>query len=226
MKLTTICALTLAGALAAFAQSSGNFAASVSTPKCDINSKGTLVSPPETALNTTIQTPNAGSTALVIRPSLVTGLYTKTTVTKLSPDSTASAGIQVRVLLDGKVVAPGSNAGFTAGAEDGWVYYDKRYQELSTNIFTALETDTSVCTDPITGATQPCYISLIQSTLAAHSLDFIAGAVGQGSHNVQVQWRFDPVTNGAENEAACVGPAVVSVEQVKTFSQSGGISIQ
>ncbi len=226
MKLTTICTLTLAGALAAFAQSSGNFAASVSTAKCNINSKGTLVSPPETALRTSIQTPNAGSTALVIRPSLVTGLYTKTTVTKLSPDSTASAGIQVRVLLDGKVVAPGSNAGVPAGAEDGWVYFDKRYQELSTNIFTAIENDTSVCTDPTTGVVQPCYISLIQSTLAAHSLDFIAGSVGQGNHNVQVQWRFDPVTNGTENEAACVGPAVVSVQQVKTFSQSGGIVVQ
>ncbi len=31
---------------------------------------------------------------------------------------------------------------------------------------------------------------------------------------------------GSTNEAACVGEGVVTVQQVKTFSQSGGIVIQ
>lgn len=42
----------------------------------------------------------------------------------------------------------------------------------------------------------------------------------------EVQWRFDPVVAGSTNEAACVGEGVVTVQQVKTFSQSGGIVIQ
>ena len=227
MKLAvTLVSLSALG-LSAFAQSSGNFAATATTAECAMNSKGVLTpSSPKTALKTTIQTPNASSVALMIRPSLVTGLYTKTSVTKLNPDSTASAGIQVRVLMDGKVVAPGLNYGKAAGPEDGWIYYDKRYQQLSTNIFTAIENDTTFCTDPVTGVVEPCYLSLVQSTLSAHSFDFIAGNVGQGTHQVEVQWRFDPVLNGTDNEAACVGQGVVTVEQVKTFATGGGIVIQ
>lgn len=228
MKLTATVVLALSAVVCTYAQSSGNLAATATTAKCDINAKGQLVpGSTNTALKTTIQTPNAGSTALVIRPSLVTGLYTKTTVTKLSPDSTASAGIQVRVLLDNNVVAPGSNYGKPAGPEDGWIYYDKRYQQLSTNIFTAIENDTTYCTDPADPTVQePCYISLVQSTLSAHSFDFVAGNVGQGTHTVEVQWRFDPVATGTDNEAACVGQSVVTVQQAKTFSTGSGIVIQ
>ena len=226
MKLTSTLVVCLAFAASTFAQSSGNFAATATTAKCEMNAKGVLAPPPNTALKTVIQTPNAGSTALLIRPSLVTGLYTKTTVTKLAPEAEANAGIQVRVLLDGKAVAPGSNYGKVAGPEDGWVYFDKRYQQLSTNIFTAIENDTTFCTNPLTGVQEPCYLSLVQSTLSAHSLDFVAPAVGQGTHEVQVQWRFDPVVAGSTNEAACVGQGVVSVQQVKTFSTGGGIVIQ
>ncbi|PYU87261.1 MAG: hypothetical protein DMG08_28390, partial [Acidobacteria bacterium] len=182
-----------------------------------------------TVLDTTIKTPNSSQTALVIRPSLVTGLYTRTKTTATDPTATAVAGVRVRVLLDGNIVAPGGGYGGpptdldSDPNNDGWVYYDKRFQLLSTNLWTAIVNP--ACDDPATlDTTEACFIELILSTLSAHSLDFVAPSVGGGTHTVKVEWQLDPSTATA-TEAACVGPGVLTVEQVKTFSQSGGIVI-
>lgn len=216
-------------------QSSGNFAARIGTSQCVVNNTtGALTGGlTVTSLETTIKTPNSSSTALDIRPSMVTGLFTRTKVTSDSSTATAVAGVLVRVLVDGKIVAPGNPAGSqpTDGLpgnladdgndnNDGWVAYNKRFQQLSTNIFGALDDD---C-DPVTEGIQPCFIELILSTLTANSLDWIAGDVGGGDHNVKVEWMLQPTSANAD-EAACVGPGVLTVTQVKTFSQSGGIVI-
>ena len=221
-------------ATVATGQSSGNFAAKIGTTQCVVNdttgalSGGLTV----TSLETTIKTPNSSLTGLDIRPSLVTGLFTKTKVTADSSTATAVAGVRVRVLLDGKIVSPGTPAGSppsdgTNGTvddgnpnNDGWVAYNKRFQQLSTNIFGQLDDD---C-DPIAEGIQPCFIELILSTLSANSLDWVAGDVGGGVHTVKVEWSLQPTAANA-NEAACVGPGVLTVTQVKTFSQSGGIEI-
>lgn len=222
-------------ATVAMGQSSGNFAAKIGTSQCVVNNTTGALSGglTVTSLETTIKTPNSSLTALDIRPSMVTGLFTKTKVTSDSSTATAVAGVNVRVLLDGKIVAPGTPAGSQptdglAGdlpddgdnTNDGWVAYNKRYQQLSTNIFGALDED---C-DPLTDGIQPCFIQLILSTLTATSLDWIAGDVGGGDHTVKLQWMLQPTAANA-NEAACVGPGVLTVTQVKTFSQSGGIVI-
>jgi len=215
----------------ASAQSSGNFAAKIDTAACVVNnSTGALsVGNTVTVLDTTIKTPNSSQTALVIRPSLVTGLYTRTKTTATDPTATAVAGVRVRVLLDGNIVAPGGGYGGpptdldSDPNNDGWVYYDKRFQLLSTNLWTAIVNP--ACDDPATlDTTEACFIELILSTLSAHSLDFVAPSVGGGTHTVKVEWQLDPSTATA-TEAACVGPGVLTVEQVKTFSQSGGIVI-
>jgi len=65
---------------------------------------------------------------------------------------------------------------------------------------------------------------LILSTLSANSLDWVAPSVGGGTHVIRVDWLLQPTTATA-NEAACVGPGILTVTQVKTFSQSGGITI-
>jgi hypothetical protein len=61
--------------VAGFAQSSGSFSAMVLNPQCEILSSGSLNGglASSTVLSTSVQTPNSSSTALVIRPSLVTG---------------------------------------------------------------------------------------------------------------------------------------------------------
>jgi hypothetical protein len=50
-------------------------------------------------------------------------------------------------------------------------------------------------------------------------------AILRRGNGLQVEWRLQPSAANA-NEKACVGPAVLAVEQVKTFSTSGGIVIQ
>ena len=222
----------------ATAQSSGNFAARIATTQCVVNdTTGALTGGlTVTSLNTTIKTPNSSLTALDFRPSMVTGLFTRTKVTSDSSTATAVAGVRVRVLLDGKIVAPGNPAGAqptdgTAGNladdgnpnNDGWVAYNKRFQQLSTNLFNAL--DSTACDDPSTpDVVEPCFLELILSTLTANSLDWVAGDVGGGTHAVKMEWQLQPTAANA-NEAACVGPGVLTVTQVKTFSQSGGIVV-
>jgi len=215
----------------ASAQSSGNFAAKIDTAACVVNNSTGALSGgnTETILHTTIKTPNSSQTALVIRPSLVTGLFTLSKTTALSPTAIAVAGVRVRVLLDGNIVAPGEGYGApptdadTDPNNDGWVYYDKRFQLLSTNLWNAIVNP--ACDDLTTpDVVEGCFIELINSTLSAHSLDFIAPSVGGGTHTVKVEWQLDP-TAATATEAACVGPGVLTVEQVKTFTQSGGIVI-
>ena len=220
-----------------YAQSSGNFSARIATAQCEINGTTGALSGGLTnnLLSTTIKTPNSGQTALLIRPSLLTGLFTKTKVdnTTLNGTATAIAGVRVRVLIDNKVVAPGAPVGcdVTIGSETcpnstisgndaGWVYYDKRFQQLSTNIPSFLGPNCSTDPDVIT----PCYIDLILSTLNAGSFDFVVGDVGGGDHNLIVEWQLEP-SSAQANQAACVGPGVLTVEQVKTFSTGGGIVI-
>jgi len=227
MKKMSIISLILSFALIfgigsmVYAESSGNFVAKVNTTKCLIDdADGSLDGGiGDTLLETTIRTPNSSSTALVIRPSLVTGLYTKTRVDETTTEDTAWAGVRVRVLIDGKVVAPGTPVGVVAGPDDGWVYYDKRWQQVKQNFLNmiaacALDTEYN------------CSLELILSTLSAHSMDFVVGDVGVGDHALKVEWAFDDSDDAGSNAAACVGPAVLTVTQVKTFSTGDGIEIQ
>jgi hypothetical protein len=202
------------------AQSSGNFSANVNTTKCLIDdSDGTLTGGVgATLLETTIKTPNASQTALLIRPSLVTGLFTRTKVDETTTSSTAFAGVRVRVLLDGKVVAPGTPVGAVPSSTQGWVYYDKRWQQINQNFLSQI----AACA---LDTTLNCNLELILSTLSAHSFDFVAPDIGGGVHTVKVEWRFDDSDSSGGNAAACVGPAVLTVTQTKAFSQSGGIEI-
>ena len=212
--------LLLAIAALALAQSSGNFTARVDTTKCLIdNTDGTLNGGiGSTVMETTIKTPNSSQTALVIRPSLVSGLFTRTKVDETTTTSTVWAGLQVRVLLDGNVVAPGTPVGQAAGAGDGWVYFNKRWQQINQNFLGLID----AC---VVDATTNCSLELILSTLSMSSGDFVVGNVGGGTHTVKVEWRFEDSDTSGGNAAACVGPAVVTVTQVKTFTQSGGIEI-
>ena len=213
-------ALALSGA--AFAQSSGNFSATVATLQCGLNQTTGTISGGlgGTVLDTTIQTPNSGQTALLIRPSLDIGLFTRTRVSNVLQVAAAAAGVKVRVLIDGKVVAPGTPVGAAAGPGDGWVVFDQRFQQLRSNLASFLGDDCN----PDPSVIEPCFAELVLSTLSMHSGDFVAGAVGGGNHAVRVEWQFEP-TSATADQAACVGPGVVTVQQVKTFSTGGGIVI-
>ena len=77
----------------------------------------------------------------------------------------------------------------------------------------------AACTDLV-----PCTFDFNETTLSAHSYDFVVTGLSSGNYGIVVSWA--PTTNfTAPNKAmACVGPVVVTTEQVKMFNQSTGIS--
>jgi hypothetical protein len=212
----------------ALAQSSGNFTARVQTTQCTMNTVGGL--PNSGALNnngggtlleTYIKTPNSQFTTLLIRPSLVTGLFTNTEVTQSMTSSAQTAAVRVYVTLDGQPVAPATSG------QPG-IIYDQRFQQLSADFFSQI----AGCT----AGGNNCSIDLIMSTLAAHSFDFVAPNVGGGSHPIAVRWEFEcrdhtgtvvpcTTTYMANSAGACAGPGTVTVTQTKAFSQSGGVMV-
>jgi len=222
-----IVALAIAAAPFASAQSSGNFASAITTTQCEINTVGGTPNAgalsggaPHQVLDTTIKTPNSQFTTLLITPSLVTGLFTNTAVTQDMQSSAVSAAVKVSVTLDGNPVAPA-----TTGAPS--IIYDQRFQQLSTNVFDQILT----C-----NALNNCSIDLVESTLAAHSFNFVAPNVGGGTHELKVQWTFECTDNAgaladctavytANTAGACAGPGSVTVTQTKAFTQSGGVTI-
>jgi hypothetical protein len=211
------------------AQSSGNFTANVSTTQCTINAQpglpnsGALSTGGGTVLETDIQTPNSKFTTLLIRPSLVTGLFTNTGVADgANQFSGNSAAVKVYVTLDGSAVAPDTGMTSPIG-----IIYDQRFQQISANTMAGMST----CT-----MNNNCAVDLVMSTLAAHSFDFVAPNVGGGNHHLKVEWKFECTNNTgavvacqtaytANTAGACTGPGTVTVTQVKNFSQTAPIVI-
>jgi hypothetical protein len=226
-----IVALALFGSSAAWAQSSGNFTARVQTTQCTMNTTPGLANSGALnnnggfqILNTYIKTPNSQFTTLLIRPSLVTGLFTNTGVND-GQYSGRTAAVKVYVTLDGSGVAPD-----TGGMSPIGIIYDQRFQQLSMSDAANMTT----CT-----VNNNCDVDFVMSTLAAHSFDFVAPNVGGGTHNLVVSWQFtcsDAAGNmspgncstayTANTAGACAGPGTVTVTQTKAFSQSGGVVIQ
>jgi hypothetical protein len=221
-----ILAMALLGASAALAQSSGNFAASIQTAQCTMNTDPTSLTPGSlsgggTLLDTYIQTPSSKFTTLVITPALVTGLFNNTQVTTAMPSSANSAAVVVKVTLDGTPVLPETSTNTS-------IIYDQRFQQLSAPLFSQL----MECT-----MNNNCSIDLVESTLSAHSFNFIRTNVGGGVHPLKVTWEFVCTDNtGAtmpcantfmpNTAGACAGPGTIMVQQVKAFTQSGGIQVQ
>jgi hypothetical protein len=208
------------------AQSSGNFTANVQTTQCTMNvvaglgnSGGLNDTNSVNLLTTSIQTPNSKFTTLLIRPSLVTGLFTNTGVDR-NEYSGNSAAVKVFVFLDGQPVAP-------ATTSQTGIIYDQRFQQLSLGTAAAMAT----C-----AVNNQCDVDLVTSTLAAHSFDFVAPNVGGGNHTLLVGWRFQCTDSTgamvacstaytANTAGACAGPGTVTVTQVKNFSQNTPIVI-
>ncbi len=230
--------LTIAVASVALAQSSGNFSATAFDPACMINNSdgsftgtGSLCSvtnlpgaPQGTSgtkcnmMSASVSTSNGNGVTLLVRPSLVTGLFTDTNLSSGNQKSsgittaTADVGLQVCVAVDGSLT--------TAIMPSPCVIYDQRFQQLSTNLFSVI----SACTTPTNVGTTTCNLDLLQSTLSAHSFDFVVG-VGQGTHKVTASWSvFGNVSATGGTVGACAGPGLVSVTQTKVFNNSGTLT--
>jgi hypothetical protein len=188
----------------AFAQSSGNFSASVGTAECAISdSTGALSGGITTVPDITVKVSGGSGVALVITPSLVTGLFTNNKITSSSSTSTQNVGLEVKVSVDD------STANVVPEEGSDGVIYDQRFIQISSSVLSSL----AGCT-ALASTTTPCF-QLVESTLSAHSFNFYISNLSPGTHVVHTEWSIEGGTNG---EAACVGPGTVTVTQVKNFS--------
>jgi hypothetical protein len=158
-----------------------------------------------TILSSPIKTPAAKE--VYVSASLEAGLYTQTLVrskNKQKDTSTASVAIQVRALIDGTPMPPGT------------VTYAARTQTLSATLEGAISGCLSVVTNP--DGTQsivldpdcvtPEEIELILNTLNAASFNFVASNVPVGTHMISLQARISSSTSsqtGTASAKALVG---------------------
>ena len=226
-------AISLLMAPMVFAQSSGsaNYNFTSPTTVCtDVS--GTLSGAPDHGvLTTALKVSSGNGNAVIIRPSAVTGLLTDVTMTtKDNSNGISSASAQAAVQFNVTVkplsgqplptVEPNPNPSLAANSAT--VTYDDRFLQISTNLFTLLGTTCAVTTTNPSG----CTFSVDETSLSAHSFDFVASNLSSGDYEIDVSWSA-PVLTGSNNLSsamACAGPVIVTAEQVKVFSPSAGIS--
>jgi hypothetical protein len=257
---TAIVVSLLIIASSAFADSSGNFTAAGTSAACTASpavfntstgsfggatlSGGTNM----TSFTTSIQTPNGQGTALLIRPSLATGLFTSTKLSTTVNNATADVGIMVCVYVDPTLDRSGNVISGMTGlpvSPANCIVYDQRIQQVSNTLFGNLSTcvsvptsllcstdtdcpsgdscgTTGVCMAPAAG----CSFETLMTTLSAHSYDYVVPNMTNGTHKVVMQWGMigtNNNTSGGSTEA-CVGPVSLTVQQVKNFHNSQTIS--
>jgi hypothetical protein len=138
--------------------------------------------------------------SLFIDMSLECGLLTKTTVKSKGGNkdtSTASAAVMVRVLVDGKVAAPGE------------VTYCQRTQELSATFGGILQSCTDANADGTILASECEFLdeelSLLLSTMNAGSFNFLTDILTSGVHTVEVQAKIFSSTTAQTGSAEARG---------------------
>jgi hypothetical protein len=176
------------------------------------NSSSTTTGTWATVLSNTLKTPNQKD--VFIDVSLEVGLLTDTLVrskNNTADTSMASAGVDVRVLIDGHEALPGV------------VVFGKRTQTLTARFqgiidgCLALDTNTmSIVIDP--DCVQPEELQLILETMNANSFNFIQADLPPGVHLIQVQARLNlgaSAQAGAAKARALIGNGSVTVESVR-----------
>jgi hypothetical protein len=198
----------------AWAQSSGSFNFSSDTTACtDI---GGLLGggTPVTALKTTLKVSSGNGNALVIRPSAVTGLLTNLSVKGSAGGGTVSTSAQASIAFQ-VTITPLSGQAPPTVTPSAPVTYDDRFLQISTNLFNVI----AGCT-----VTNPCFFDLNETTLSAHSFDYVITGLSAGDYGITVTWTPSTTAQAPSSAAACVGPVVLTAEQVKIFTPSAGIS--
>ena len=212
-KVTVLLAILFVTALynstAVLAQSSGSFSASYGATQCAIsNSDGTLSGgiAGNSLPDVMVKVSSGSGVALVITPSLVTGLYTKNKVSSTSTTSTQNVGLRVKVLVDNSTL----NVVPEIISTSNGVIYDQRFIQVTAGFLSGLTTCLLDC------------FQMVQSTLSAHSFNFYVSNLTPGTHTIRVTW---DLAEGTSGEGTCVGPGTLTVEQVKNFSFNSGINL-
>ena len=222
----------------AFAQSSGNFTYGTGggTTACVMDSNGNITGGQTCQMSCTIdatgnstcstqtgtcignaiagiKTSSGNGNVFVVRPSAVIGLLTDVTVSSNQKGSSTGA-------VSSSALA-GANFWVTVKPENGQpnptitpsypLTYDSRYIQISTNLFQALSTQCLA----ISGG---CFITFNQSTVSAHSFDWIISNLSSGSYGITVNWADTLGGSGISQSLTCVGPVNMTVQQNKIFN--------
>ena len=198
------------------AQSSGNTNYSYSTDATACtDAAGALGGGGVSALKTTLKVSSGNGVAIVVRPSAVTGLLTDVTISGKQGGGTVTTSAQASVTAQVKVTAL-SGQGAATVTPGVPITYDDRFLQISTNLFNLL----SVCT-----TTTPCFFTINETTLSAHTFDFVISNLSSGDYGIEVDFATSGTVSplGSGQALECVGPVVLTATQVKQFQQSTGI---
>ena len=157
-----------------------------------------------------IKTNSGAGNVFDIRPSAVIGLLTDVSLQKSSTTSVGSssalAGVDFSVAVSPAPAAVIPNYPVT---------YASRFVQISSNLFDVLATTcTTVSTTNPTGS---CFFNFNESTVSAHSFDWIATGLSSGEYAVSVNWSSSLGNTGISNALTCVGPVNFTVQQNKVF---------
>lgn len=160
-----------------------------------------------------IKTSSGNGNVFVVRPSAVIGLLTDVTVSsKQSGSGTGAVSSSALAGADFSVtVTPESGQAPPTVTPNYAITYDSRYIQISTNLFQALSTQCLA----IAGG---CFISFNQSTVSAHSFDWIISNLSPGNYGVTVNWQDSLGGSGISQSLTCVGPVNMTVQQNKVFN--------
>lgn len=160
-----------------------------------------------------IKTSSGSGNVFVVRPSAVIGLLTDVTISSgqkgnssgvVSSSALAGANFQVTVQPLSGQAAPTITPNYA-------ITYDSRYIQISTNLFQALSAQCLA----ISGG---CFIQFNESTVSAHSFDWIVSNLSSGNYGVTVNWADTLGGSGISQSLTCVGPVNMTVEQNKMFN--------
>ena len=210
--LTVVVLMATLGSTLVFAQSSGNYnyAYTGTSTQCTDTSGLLGAGAPVNYLKTGLKVSSGSGVGLIVRPSAVVGLLTNVSLTKTGTAS-SQAGVNFQV-----TVTPLSGQAQPQVTPSFPVTYSDRYISISTNLFDAIA---NACTN-IGG----CYFNFNETTLSAHSFDWVVDGLSSGDYEVNVTWT--PYTNATAPNSAqtCVGPVIITATQGKQFAPSTGIS--
>jgi len=160
--------------------------------------------------NVAIKTNSGNGNVFVVRPSAVIGLLTDVTINskQTTASSSAFAGVDFSVSI------PSAPSASTAVPTPNFpVTYDSRFIQISTNLFQGLQAN---CTASAGG----CFITFNESTVSAHSFDWIIGPLSSGNYGVTASWKSSLADSGIASSMTCVGPVNLTIQQNKIFTPS------
>ena len=165
-----------------------------------------------------IKTSSGNGNVFVVRPSAVIGLLTDVTVSS-NQKANAAGGVSSSTLAGVDFTITVTGPGKPQVIPSSTVTYDSRYVQISTNLFQALATQCMA----ITGG---CFLTFNESTVSAHSFDWIVKNLQSGTYVVTTSWKDTLAGTGISQSLACVGPLNMTVQQNKVFSFNtpGGVT--